>query len=91
MSKIFIRPEHRPNVRAAMDTATTGIPDDKLFEDTALSGEAWTLSGCKEDKGDKNKEVGKDDKGERAATKDLIKQPKRAAPSREHIQSEFFD
>lgn len=70
-SSIFIRSEHRPDLRAALgpDVVAGILPAASCFSTFPRS---LQFSGCgeKNDKSDKTKEVGKDDKAFRAPVKD---------------------
>jgi len=72
-SEIFIRPEHRPDLRAAtgpiVGRGSAPRPEADCFTSFPRS---YRLSGCgeKNDKSDKKKEVGKDDKAVRDPVKD---------------------
>jgi hypothetical protein len=70
-SSIFIRAEHRPDLRAALgpDAGARILPSASCFSTFPRS---YQFSGCgeKNDKSDKTKEVGKDDKAFREPVRD---------------------
>ena len=71
-SAIFIRAEHRPDLRAALGPQSAGsVAAPNCF---ASFPRSYQFSGCNEksDKADKTKEVGKDDKAHRAPVKDHV-------------------
>lgn len=71
-SPIFIRAEHRPDLRAAL-SANVGTGIDPAAPHCFSSfPRSYLFSGCNEksDKADKVKEIGKDDKAHRAPVKD---------------------
>jgi hypothetical protein len=71
-SSIFIRPEYRPDLRAALGPITGTDPASAGSSCFASFPRSYLFSGCNEksDKADKVKEIGKDDKANRNPVKD---------------------
>ncbi len=69
---IFIRPEYRPDLRAALSQSLGTISEPGAGSCFSSFPCSYVFSGCNEksDKADKVKEIGKDDKAHRSPVKD---------------------